>query len=171
VAIFVGKRKENNIMKNIFFKPTLKNLSQGARLEYVRKLRHLEKEDVAEYLGLGGERPERTIARYENNDRVPSEERLEELAELYDVNINAIKEYKDADPLDTVYRLMWMEEEFPYFELDLNCSTCSDTAFNMNVKSGINEWLSWRTMRANNEISCEKYLEWILHFDFKKRIY
>lgn len=72
----------------------------------MRKLRHLEKDDVAEYLGLGGERPERTIARYENNDRVLCEDRLKDLAELYDVNINAIKEYDYKDSIDTIYIFM-----------------------------------------------------------------
>ena len=64
---------------NNYFKPTLKNLSQGARLEYVRKLRYMSKDDVADYFELGGERKERTISRYENNSRVPSNERLKEL--------------------------------------------------------------------------------------------
>ena len=64
-----------------YVKPTLKNLSQGARLEYVRKLRYMSKDDVADYFELGGERKERTISRYENNSRVPSNERLKELKE------------------------------------------------------------------------------------------
>ena len=40
---------------NNYFKPTFKNLSQGARLEYVRKLRYMSKDDVADYFDLGGE--------------------------------------------------------------------------------------------------------------------
>lgn len=65
---------------NNYFKPTLKNLSHGARLEYARKLRYMSKDDVADYFELGGERKERTISRYENNSRVPSNKRLKELA-------------------------------------------------------------------------------------------
>jgi len=34
-----------------YIKPTLKNLSQGARLEYIRKFRHMSLDDVAEYFG------------------------------------------------------------------------------------------------------------------------
>ena len=48
MAIFVGKDKGGDIMNN-YFKPTLKNLSQGARLEYVRKLRYMSKDNVADY--------------------------------------------------------------------------------------------------------------------------
>ena len=95
---------------NNYFKPTLKNLSQGARLEYVRKLRYMSKDDVADYFDLGGERKERTISKYENNSRVPSNERLKELAKLYNVSVDAIKEYKYDDPIDTIYMLMWLEE-------------------------------------------------------------
>ena len=36
-----------------FKKSILKNLSQGARLEYVRRLRHMNQDDVAEYFGFG----------------------------------------------------------------------------------------------------------------------
>ena len=48
---------------NNYFKPTLKNLSRGDRLEYVRKLRYMSKDDVADYFNLGGERKKRTISR------------------------------------------------------------------------------------------------------------
>ena len=30
-----------------YIKPNLKNMSQGARLEYIREVRHMTKEDVA----------------------------------------------------------------------------------------------------------------------------
>lgn len=50
------------------------HLSQEARLEYVRKLRYMSKDDVTDYFDLGGERKERIISRYENNSRVPSKE-------------------------------------------------------------------------------------------------
>ena len=119
VAIFVGKNKGGDIMNN-YFKPTLKNLSQGARLEYVRKLRYMSKDDVADYFELGGERKERTISRYENNSRVPSNERLKELAKLYNVSINAIKEYKYDEPIYVIYMFMWFEEQFSYYEINLD---------------------------------------------------
>ena len=69
-----------------FRKPTLKNLSQGARLEYVRRLRHMDADDVAEYFGFGGEDPHKTFRYYENNDRGPSKERL------LDINYNGVNE-------------------------------------------------------------------------------
>ena len=87
-------------------KPELENLSQGARLKYIRELRYLKKDYVADYFELGGERKERTISRYKNNSRIPNKERLIELANLYDVSINTIKEYKYDDPIDMIYMFM-----------------------------------------------------------------
>lgn len=120
-------------MKNNF-KPTLKNLSQGVRLEYVRELRHMSKDDVADYFEFGDDRKERTISRYENNSRVPSKERLIELAKLYNVSIDAIKEYKYGDPIDTIYMFMWLEEQFPYYELNLDYDCIKISSYNMNIQ-------------------------------------
>lgn len=64
VAIFVGKNKGGDIMNN-YFKSTLKNLSQGARLEYVRKHRYMSKDDVADYFDLGGKEQHKIFNSYE----------------------------------------------------------------------------------------------------------
>ena len=64
-----------------YIKPNLKNMSQGARLEYIREVRHMTKEDVAAYFGFGGNEPNKTIREYENNTTSPSQSRLEELAD------------------------------------------------------------------------------------------
>lgn len=153
-----------------YFKPTLKNLSQGARLEYVRKLRYMSKDDVADYFDLGGERKERTISRYENNSRVPSSERLKELAKLYNVSIDAIKEYKYDDPIDTIYVLMWLEEQFPYYELILDYDFIKGTEYNMNIQKGLSEWMEMRGQRENGEITTDEYIEWKLHYEINKEI-
>lgn len=149
---------------NNYFKPTLKNLSQGARLEYVRKLRYMSKDDVADYFDLGGERKERTISRYENNSRVPSNERLIELANLYNVSINAIKEYKYDDPIDMIYMFMWLEEQFPYYELNLDNANIKYTPYNMNIQKGIAEWKKMKEKRENHEITTDEYIEWKLNY-------
>ena len=40
-------------MLDYFFKPTLDNMSQGARMKFVRELRYKSKEKVAKFLKLG----------------------------------------------------------------------------------------------------------------------
>lgn len=68
-----------------YAKPPFKKLSQGARLKYIRKHRHMSADDVAEYFGFGGKDPHKTFNSYDNNYREPSEGRLKEIAELYNV--------------------------------------------------------------------------------------
>ena len=64
-----------------YSKQTLKNVSQGARLEYIRKLRYMSTDDVAKYFGFGGKDPHKTFNSYENNYREPSKGRLKEISD------------------------------------------------------------------------------------------
>ena len=147
-----------------YVKPALKNLSQGARFEYVRKYRHMSADDVAEYFGFGGKDPHKTFNSYENNYREPSEGRLKEIAELYEVSINAIKKYDFTNPIDVVYNLMWLEEEFPYYEIIFDNDGYEKTNYNEIVQNAIREWQQMKVKRENQEISDDEYLEWKLNF-------
>ena len=153
-----------------FKKPILKNLSQGARLEYVRRLRHMNQDDVAEYFGFGGTDPHKTFNSYETNYRSPSKGRLKEIAELYEVSINAIKKYDFNNPIDVIYSLMWLEEEFPYYDINLDYSKFDKSTYNLYVQNGIKEWQKMRYKRENEEISDDEYIEWKLNFEIENII-
>ena len=148
-----------------YAKPTLKNLSQGARLEYIRRLRHMNEDDVAEYFGFGGKDPHKTFNSYETNYRGPSKGRLKEIAELYEVSVNAIKKYDFNNPIDVIYNLMWLEEEFPYYEIIIDNDSYEKTDYNEIVQNAIREWQQMRVKRENLEISEEEYHEWKLNFE------
>lgn len=152
-----------------FKKPKLNNLSQGARLEYVRRIRHMDMDDVADYFGFGGNDPHKTFNSYENNYRHPSKERLKDTAELYEVSINAIKEYDFSNPIDVIYNLMWLEEELPYFEISFDSDSFERNEYNDIVQKAMNEWKEMRGKRENLEISDEEYLEWKLNFEISNR--
>ena len=154
----------------LYLKPSLKNLSQRARLEYIREFRCMSKDEVADYFGFGGESKTRSISRYENNSRVPHNGKLEEFAKLYNVDINAIKEFDYDNPIDTIYMFMWLEEQFPHYELSIDADKCRWTAYNMNVQKGIRRWKEMRARRDNKEISDEEYIEWKLHFEIENEI-
>ena len=150
-----------------YVKQTLKNLSQEARLEYVRKYWHMSADDVAEYFGFGGKDPHKTFNSYETNYRGPSKERLKEIAELYEVSVDAIKKYDFNNPIDVIYFHMWLEEEFPYYEIKFDCDSHEDTKYNGVVLNAINEWQQMRVKREALEISDEEYLEWKLNYKIK----
>ena len=96
-------------MSSYFFRPGLRDLTKGARLAFARKFRYLDEKNVAEYFGLGGNDPARTIRDYERNATKPLQGRLEELANLYEVSIDAIRDYDLSNPIDLIYIAMWQE--------------------------------------------------------------
>ena len=154
-------------MSKYFFKPEFNNLSQGERLKFVRELRYMPKPYVAEHFQLGGDKPTDSIDKYERNARTPSEGRLKELAELYDVNINAIKQYDFIDPIDVIYYHMWEEELIPYSGFVYNIGRLKETFYTENILNGIAEWEEMREKRENGKISDQDYIEWKLHFNLE----
>lgn len=124
----------------------------------------MSKDDAADYFDLGGERKERTISRYENNSRVPNKKRLIELADLYGVSINAIKEYKYDDPIDIIYMSMWFEEQFHYYKINLDNDCIRYTPYNMIEQKALSEWKEMREERENYEITTAKYINWKLSY-------
>jgi len=150
-------------MKKYFFKPVLDNPSQGARIEYLRKLRGYSIENIAEYFGWGGEDPNETYRKWRTNNRSPQNDNLKQLAELFGVNINAIKNYKFIDPIEQVFYHMWEEEQFPYSKLSIDIDSYKKTTNNQKVVKGLNEWEKMREKRMNGEITDEEYIEWKLN--------
>lgn len=77
----------------------------------------------------------------------------------------AIKEYDFSNPIDVIYNLMWLEEEFPYYEINFDADSYEQTEYNEIVQNAINDWQEMKDKRENYEISDEEYLEWKLNFE------
>ncbi len=153
-------------MSNYFFRPVLRDLTKGARLEYIRKFRYLDEKNVAEYFRLGGKDPARTIRNYEHNDVQPSDARLEELADLYEVSINAIRDYDLSNPIDLIYIAMWMEELMPYYDVGIDNLSNNLNEYAKDLVKGLNEWKVMKEKRENLEISIQDYIDWKLNYRF-----
>ena len=151
-------------MSNYFFRPVLRDLTKGARLEFIRKFRYLDEKNVAEEFGLGGNDPARSIRNYENNSVKPSNLRLEELADLYEVSIDAIRDYDFSNPIDLIYIAMWMEELIPYYDLDIDNLSNNLNEYAKDLVKGLNEWKVMKEKRENLEISIQDYIDWKLNF-------
>lgn len=151
-----------------YIKPNLKNMSQGAILEYIGGVRHMTKEDVAAYFGFGGKEPNKTIREYENNNTSPTPSRLEELAKLYEVSVYAIRKYDFTTPIEEIYYQMWYEEQYPYYQLNIDPGRFAGSAYNINVYNGIQEWEKMIERRENYEISDEEYLDRKLNYKIDK---
>ena len=77
----------------IYTKPFLKNLSQVARIAFVRQFRLMTQDEVSDKLVLTGECKRRTMTRYEKGKRNPKDKRTMELAKILNVNMTSRKNH------------------------------------------------------------------------------
>lgn len=141
-------------------KELLENMSQGARLRFIRENKGIKPNDIAKYLGY---KSDKSIREWENNTKSPDAKNLPRLAEAYGVSIDAIKNYDFIDSIDEIYYQMWFEEQYPYYQFKLP-DRFTGSSYNFNVQKGINEWLKLREKRENYEITDQEYLKLKLNF-------
>lgn len=155
-------------MRLVYTKPKLRDLSQGSRIAFVRQFRMLTQNDVSDKLGITGECKRRTMTRYEKGERNPKCERLSEIAEILNVNINSIKLYDYKEPLDIFFTLMWLEELLPNYIVDLYNVPNVNEENVILLKRCINEWNYMKLKRSKREISYEDYIEWKLNYSINE---
>lgn len=149
-------------MRIYYTKPSLKNLTIGARIAFIRCLNHLTQDEFAEALGITGERPGKIVTRYEKNQRIPKQERLKEMAGILHINWEAIKEFSFEMPIDYIYYFIWLEELYPNYQIDLPAMNFYDG--DKYIMEFIKEWNEMKQKRNNREISYEEYMFWKLNY-------
>ena len=155
-------------MQLYYFKPELEDLSQGSRIAFAREFRYLTQDNVSDKLGLTGECKRRSMARYERGDRVPKEERLQEIANILNINVKCLKEYDFKNEEDMIYILLWMEELYPRMNIDLGLSESLPKESDIKLKRFFEEWNAMKEKRVDLELSYDDYVEWKLQYDFNK---
>ena len=155
-------------MRYVYLKPELNDLSQGSRIAFVREFRYMTQDNVSDKLGLTGECKRRSMARYERGDRVPKEKRLQEIANILNVNVKCLKEYDFRNKEDMIYILLWMEELYPRMNIDLGLSEAIPKESDIKLKRFFEEWNAMKEKRVDLELSYDDYVEWKLQYDFNK---
>ena len=155
-------------MRYVYLKPELKDLSQGSRIAFAREFRYMTQDNVSDKLGLTGECKRRSMARYERGDRVPKEERLQEIANILNINVKCLKEYDFKNEEDMIYILLWMEELYPRMNIDLGLSEAIPKESDIKLKRFFEEWNAMKEKRVDLEVSYDDYVEWKLQYDFNK---
>jgi transcriptional regulator with XRE-family HTH domain len=155
-------------MRYVYLKPELKDLSQGSRIAFAREFRYMTQDNVSDKLGLTGECKRRSMARYERGDRVPKEERLQEIANILNINVKCLKEYDFKNEEDMIYILLWMEELYPRMNIDLGLSESLPKESDIKLKRFFEEWNAMKEKRVDLELSYDDYVEWKLQYDFNK---
>ena len=146
------------MQNRIYLRPELYDLSQGSRIKFIRVFRHLTQDNISKNLGITGENKRRTLTRYEMGNRVPKDDRLLEIADILNVDIDAIREYNFKNPIDIIYILIWLEELYPNVKVELPI-----TNYNKNneiLGNFIIEWNLMREKRRNRKITYKQYFEW-----------
>ena len=80
-----------------FIRQRLKDLSQGARIAYVRQLRGMTQDELAGKLGFTDDRRRRHITRYETNERI-RQISCDKVYELITGDPDALKKTYEALP-------------------------------------------------------------------------
>ena len=155
-------------MRYVYLKPELKDLSQGSRIAFAREFRYMTQDNVSDKLGLTGECKRRSMAQYERGDRVPKEERLQEIANILNINVKCLKEYDFKNEEDMIYILLWMEELYPRMNIDLGLSESLPKESDIKLKRFFEEWNAMKEKRVDLELSYDDYVEWKLQYDFNK---
>ena len=156
------------IMKYIYLKPELENLSQGERIAFARQVRRMTQDELAEKLGFTGENKRRGVTRYERGDRVPKEDRLKEIADILNVNIKCLKEFDFRNDEDMIYMLLWMEEMYPRMNIELDIPEMFPLKRDKKLGKFMREWEVIREKRYNHEITYDEYIEWKLQYEYKE---
>lgn len=151
-------------MRILHTKPTLKDMSQGSRISFIRQFRMMSQDEVSDKLGITGECKRRTMTRYEKGDRNPKEDRVKELSKILNINYHAIKKYDFASANDIVYFLMWLEELIPNYVIDLTRIPKVNDNNIIMLKQLIETWSSMRLKRIRKEITYQEYIEWKFHY-------
>ena len=67
------------------------------------------------------------------------------------MRINTIKEYDFKEPADIVYILMWLEELYPEYQIDLPITYYNDNTL----------------LISKFKITYEEYIDWKLNYEIK----
>ena len=154
-------------MRMYYTKPELKDLSQGARIAFVRQFRKMTQDDVSGKLGIAGDNKRRTMTRYEKGQRNPNEDRTFEISQILNVNYNAIKRYDFKDPVDICYILLWLDELMPKYKMDIPNLFDADNNNVDAIKKVLSELEIMRNKRSSKEISYEDYIEWKIGYEVR----
>ena len=158
-------------MRLIYTKPKLKDLSQGSMIAFARQFKLKTQDNVSDKLGLTGKCKRRTMTRYEKGERNPKDDRTLEIANILNVNYNAIKKYEYKDPIEIIYTLMWLEELISNYTIDLSSIPSINDKNILIIKKSLEEWNNMRIKRAKREISYETYVDWKLNYSINEVFY
>ena len=89
---------------------------------------------------------------------------------MYEVSIDAIRDYDLSNPIDLIYIAMWQEELMPYFDINIDDFSNNLNEYTKYLAKGLNEWNEMKEKRENLKIPIQEYINWKLNFRLESEI-
>ncbi len=163
----------------------------GKRIRFIRTFRGMTQKELGIALGFDPGSADIRVSQYESDNRKAIKEpMLHQMAEIFNVNYNALKTYEFDNPLDVMESFFWFEEEFPLqvalFEFQTDKSI-DKPVLNIPVGTGgeaieppiaimfalteyrkcFKEWQQKKRDYHDGVITKEEYVEWKLQWDYE----
>lgn len=162
----------------------------GKRIRFIRIFRGMTQKELGIALGFDPGSADIRVSQYESNNRKTIKEpMLRQMAEILNVNYNALKTYEFDNPLDVMESFFWFEEEFPLKIALFEFQTDNDIEKpSMKIPVGTDgdaiespiavmfalpeyrkcfkEWQQKKREYHNGVITKEDYVEWKLQWDY-----
>lgn len=110
----------------------------------------MSQHELADKLGISGDNKRRAMTRYEKGERNPKDERTKVIANILNINYNAIKKYDFHNSIDVIYTLIWLEELMPVIKVDLEDIKLYDKDL-IRIYKGIHIWKLMQSRREKKK--------------------
>lgn len=145
-------------------------MAVGRRIRYFRLKNNMTQRQLGELLGFSQGTAEVRVNQYEHENRVPKEDTLKKLAEIFQVD-TAVFRVPNIDSMDGLMQTFFALEDFfgakitqadGEFSLRLNTKAAGpQKAFNDSVWQ---EWLDKQSALERGELTQAEYDAWRYHF-------
>lgn len=142
----------------------------GERIHFFRSKREMTQKYVGTQIGFDEKSADVRMAQYESENRVPKDNLVQELANLFDVRPEAIK-VPDIDTyIGLMHTLFAIEDRYgikveasedgqPRLYLDIRHSKDGSQIFNM-----LSDWMDKAVALESGQITKDEYDEWRYHY-------
>lgn len=137
----------------------------GQRIKFFRNRKGMTQKNLGELLGFLGKTSDVRMAQYESEARVPKNDLVKEMAQIFDVSPRALTVPNIDSYLGLMHTLFALEDMYglKIGEIDGELCLHLDKSTGMTYASIFDMFLAWQTKAAkleNGEITKEEYDAW-----------
>lgn len=152
----------------------------GERIKIIREFRKMTQKQLGLAIGYDDKSARTRISQYEIGFRIPKHDTLLLIADVLNINVQTISEYKLETSLDIIEYLFWFDEMMKRKGIILFQTETLKTSFSFSASNADNflgiktdfedleqhmsEWYLKKNQLEKGVISEEKYFEWLVTY-------